>query len=370
MISPVEVLSPNVGFETLGYVDDITSIIWTERYNEYGDFEIELPMSNEVWNLFDLNTLLRIPDSKQGMIVEKRQIIYDQTDGDRLIISGPSLDGLLRRRIIQGHAAFPTMNATDLIKKLIVDNFSSAAGEARAVPFILSDTVVFEVDNQDYRISPFEVTGDVVGNVISDVLKTTDLGLRIEYADEEGRDAYIYIYSGNDLRATSSNSSVIFSRDLDNLNSSDYVEDISDFQSEALVAGAGEGAARIYTRTQSRNPNAQLKGFKRSELFVDARDISKTRRVGNKDVAIPDKEYENLLKSRGDSSLLTHSFVNRLDGGVLEGVMYTYGVDYVLGDRVSVFDSYGRTMNARVNEVVRSLDISGYKIDSKFRIVS
>ena len=42
----MEILVLNTNFETVYIVDSFKSMIWTDRYNEYGDFEIYLTLTN------------------------------------------------------------------------------------------------------------------------------------------------------------------------------------------------------------------------------------------------------------------------------------------------------------------------------------
>ena len=76
---------------------------------------------------------------------------------------------------------------------------------------------------------------------------------------------YFSLYKGTDRTA-----SVIFSDNYENLIATKYLEDDTNMGNVALVAGEGQGSAR------SRNVSGYEQSVNRYEVYVDAKDISKT----------------------------------------------------------------------------------------------
>lgn len=80
-------------------VDLYESMIWTERYLDEGDFEIQL--SKKQFDRFDLkiDQCLSIDDSSRVMII--RTITEKDEDSDTVLVSGPSLERVLQERVLK-----------------------------------------------------------------------------------------------------------------------------------------------------------------------------------------------------------------------------------------------------------------------------
>ena len=79
----------------LGVVDAFESFIWTDRYSECGDFQIDLPASTEYVNLFQLDRFLLFSESEHVMVIEKVVIKTDATSGDHMTVYGRSFESVL-----------------------------------------------------------------------------------------------------------------------------------------------------------------------------------------------------------------------------------------------------------------------------------
>lgn len=90
----------NKNFRTVALIDSYESFNWTDRYNEAGDFELVLLMSSEFLDVIEADFYLYYSGSEHLMIIEGLEIKTDDEDGDRLIVTGRSLESILERRII------------------------------------------------------------------------------------------------------------------------------------------------------------------------------------------------------------------------------------------------------------------------------
>ena len=108
------------------------------------------------------------------------------------------------------------------------------------------------------------------------------------------------------------------------------------------------------------------KDLKRKELWVDARDLQKEGSDGS---VMTDGEYKKLLHQRGLQRLSEYRYVESFKStiktfGYQQNV---YGVDFLLGDIVTVIDrELGVTVNTQVTEVEQTWDSKGYQIDITF----
>ena len=110
----------------------------------------------------------------------------------------------------------------------------------------------------------------------------------------------------------------------------------------------------------------QLNGLSRRELFVDARDLQSEKTDGT---TIPEAEYNYMLVERGKTSLEDYKDIESFSATLRTfGVTgYVYGVDFFLGDKVTVYDSRLKVRtNAVITEVMKTFDEDGERLDITF----
>ena len=90
----------NRNFETVGIIDNAASVIWAEKYIGAGDFEIYIPASGKAVDLLRDNYYIARPDTDRVMIIKNTKIRTDTENGNYLTVTGPSLESILKRRIV------------------------------------------------------------------------------------------------------------------------------------------------------------------------------------------------------------------------------------------------------------------------------
>lgn len=96
----ITVLDTN--FNPVAIVDTYESFIWTDRYYKYGDFELYTAVDSQIVDIMQLDRYLKIDGSEHMMIIEKDLIESDPEEGNRITVSGRSLESILDRRIVWG----------------------------------------------------------------------------------------------------------------------------------------------------------------------------------------------------------------------------------------------------------------------------
>ena len=86
-------------FEKTHVIDYAESVIWVSRYRDCGEFEIYVPASKELVELFQGEVLFTRNDSDTTMVLEKIQLTTDAENGDYLIVSGRSLESVLQEEL-------------------------------------------------------------------------------------------------------------------------------------------------------------------------------------------------------------------------------------------------------------------------------
>ena len=142
------------------------------------------------------------------------------------------------------------------------------------------------------------------------------------------------------------NDIVVLSTDMEDILTSAYEVSIQDEKTIAFVQGEDSGSSR-----KSATAGDETKvGFDRKEMYVDARDLQSDSTSG---VSMTDSEYTKAMKQRGLEKLSdfikTESFESSLR--VFSGTQYKFGVDYFVGDTVTMQDArLGVQVDAVVSE--------------------
>lgn len=330
-------------------IDTYTSIIWTDRYNLCGDFEVSVPANIYYLSIFHIGDYIVCDESEHVMVVEKIQIKSEPETGDTMVISGRSIESILDRRIIWGQVNF-NGNVEEVIFKMLNICLGSEASDERKIP-IVSFKSANDVYISSLRVD-LQCTGDGLYETISKITKSLNLGFKMVLDNN----MFVFsLYNGvNHSENQFINPYVIFSPNFDNMINSNFIEDISPLKTAALIGGEGEGSERRYMEVK-----ASLEGLNRREMFVDARDIS-SRVDGEHSLTL--EEYNNLLTQRGVLKLSEKKVGMNFEGKIESSQLFIYGKDYEIGDIVQIENSYGYKTGARITEAVISYNSEGFSI--------
>lgn len=333
------------GIDTL---DVFESLIWTDRYCGYGDFEIYVPASVNMLSKLQKDRYLYTKESEYLMVIEDINIETDSEDGSHLCVTGRSLESLLERRIVWKQTVL-SGNLQDGIEKLLNENAISPSDENRKIP-----NLIFQ-KSEDPSVTELTLEAQFWGENLYDsilnICESVSLGFKITLV---GTNFVFSLYAGADRSYDQTkNPYVIFSPGFDNLMNSNYIESNKTLKTVALVAGEGEGSNRKTVTVEMEGGGGS--GLNRRELFTDASDVSKYVNGGT----ISDADYLNQLKQRGEEDLSKNKATNSFEGQVDSNATYFYGSDYYLGDIVQVVNEYGCESRSRITEYVRSQNESG-----------
>lgn len=351
----MEALVLNTNFETVGIVDVFESMIWTDRFDSYGDFELYLPMDASYFLLLQKDYYLWSRDSEHLMIIEDVAIDTDVEEGNHLVVTGRSLESILERRIIWGYKIL-TGNFQNGIETLLNENIISPTDEDRII-----SNFIFE-ESTDPIITKMEIDAEYMGEdlytIISDECVERGIGFKITLNEQN---QFVFkLYAGTDRSyAQETNPYVIFSPGFDNIINSNYYTSNANYKNVAFVAGEGEGQYRITTTIGSGS------GLDRRELFVDASDLSSD----TEEALLSKAEYLEKLNSRGLVELAQYPTTTAFEGEVETSQLFKYGEDFFIGDIVQIVDEYGNEGAACISELVISQDKEGFTMLPTFTMI-
>lgn len=348
-------LSRDTG-ERIRILDNVQSFEYVKTINGVGAFTVDLPYN---FPLSELGIHDGFPDrhiefwrgalnakmtlDQLGLIRIARQATG--ADGfESLSVGGPDINDLIERRIIAYFSgtdqAAKEAEADDVIKEFSEENFGGTATGTRrdwtgAGVSIQGDGTMGPVVNKQASWRNLLTTfDDIAENARGD-------GTRVYYAmvpvnsDEFQLRTWIN-QPGQDLT-----DKVIFSQERGNLDSPELVYDYSQEVTVVYAGGLGRGTARtlaIVTDTD----RIYTSIFNRREVFKDARNADDL----------------NSVIDEGKTRMIEGLPFMRFTGDIRSTPSTRYGVDWNLGDRISV-NYKGQQFEATVNKVRVRVDRNG-----------
>ncbi|MDE6284134.1 MAG: siphovirus ReqiPepy6 Gp37-like family protein, partial [Bacilli bacterium] len=354
--------------EIIGTFSDFISLIWTERFKTYGDFELVTPLTKKHFDLLKIDSYVEIPTSTNLMIIEEISI-QDDEDNQHLTVKGKSFESILWRRIIihwrdvQSHVSL-----SKILEYIINDNLLSDATKFRRVNWIILNLDLPEDLPEETKWFQTSVNrGDVLGEAIYTLGELFGF-CPITTFNPFTKEVYLNFYFGKQTN-------IIFKHANYNLSNSSYLLSTDNFKTSAFVAGSGEGKKRKSV-TVSRSVRETIhdgsgktetvitfeyNGILRREMFVDARDLQ----IGEKET---DVNYKLRLMERGIEKLKENNKDYVVDGIITNTGKYKLNVDYQLGDIVKVESNF-YSATARITEIIQSWSDTGYQIYPSFETI-
>lgn len=337
-------------------LESYKSAIWTERYNECGDFELYIPATPEV--IADLNFdsttttqyICRADDTTKCGMIEAVKISTDADAGNYITVTGRMIEAVIFRRVVMSQYTY-TGSAAKTIERLLYRSIIAPTESRRT---IANFTFKNSLTNGDRDLTN-QYSGENVGEAVQAICKTLDIGFRANF-DLENKAIEFELYEGTNRTTNQSDvPPVIFSNDFNNLLSSALTVNVEPWKNAAMVLGEGQGTGRmkaVYAGYQQ--------GIERRELYVNAEQTS-----SNDDEMTP-TTYFNALYDRGQQALGESKAQMQTEADVAPNYGFKLNVDYFLGDKVSVKNEYGMESNPRVVETIEAQDDTGYSIIPTF----
>lgn len=345
-------------FIPIDILETFESLIWTECYYGCSNFEISTRATPEIVSLLTHDRYLTLEGSDRVMEIEDIWIHSSSQNGNKLIVKGRSLEQILDRRIIPSETVL-NGNLQDCIAQLLDKNAINPVEMERKIDnfrMVYSDDPLVTTPTIKRQF-----TGDYIYDAIYDICLKANLGFKITLS--QTNELIFELYAGADRSYDQYVYPFIeFSPKFDNLINSDYRSSNISKKTYALVAGEGEGSARVKVAVSLGSET----GLKRREMFVDARDLSKNMNGG---ITLSDQEYIDCLTTRGEEYLSQNQVIETFEGEVDPFRTYVYGKNFFIGDIVQVINEYGHTGKTRVIEFIRSQDNFGLRTYPTFSML-
>lgn len=342
------------GFDRQELFDQHESLIWTDRWNAYGDFEVTAPSSDKFDSVFAMDNWIGHSHSDRIMRVFERED-YMEDDGRRMSrASGRSYESLLNRQDMYPRYdtsdKYITWDGTteDIVHRVVKDFFGFHPNV-----YIRSPPVA---DTQAWVTLDLENVYDSIRKL----LDTEGKGFSITYNENPG------IYPSNYLAfkilsSRDMSDSIIFSEEQGTLASEKHLQSKYDWVNTAEV----QTTARRY-RTRVTATSAVIPSEDRYTIFVNAGDLKVGTEQGDFKT---ESQLMSHLRLLGKQALAEYQAIDAVDGEIGDQQEYKYGEDYILGDIVTIRTSKGVTRKAKITEQIWSDDLGGSRIYPTFETI-
>lgn len=350
----------NTLFERIAVVDSFKSMIWTDRYWEYGDFELYIPLPTDLINDLVPDNYLYLEQSDHLMIIETVRIDTDIEDGDYLVITGRSLESILTRRVIQGNVTYKEKTVKEIVMDLMTNNFIEPTDPNRKIENLIVED--FDISEADEVVDDTQYSGNEVYDIIKKLCEDKKLGFKItlRYDEEAQNFKFVFTMYRGEKRTydQDENPYVIFSPNFENIIDSRYTKSTADYKNAVYVAGEGQDTNQKFATV------GDTAGLTRREHYLAANSTTAKTEGGT---LTPD-EYIKLLEKKGKEALEDLDILEEFEGKTeaIEG--FTYGTDFFLGDLVQAENEYDKQGVTRVVEIIFSQDPNGIEMYPTFKV--
>lgn len=225
-------------FELVRFIDEFESLVWTERFNDYGDFELVFKTEEDLLDVFKEDYYIQNTDVIDNlMIIDhiEKDTAYD--DATKYTITGKDLSSILDRRVVVNGGEIRDAEMNMVMSALIRGNLTNPAIPER------------RIENLQYMGLPASVGGQLLGldvdmlsnlgDVTREICGFYNMGYRIT-VDTKQKMLYLKFFVGTDRSKLYDGQymdpeGVIFSSNYENLIGTSYLKDTTNVKNAAVA---------------------------------------------------------------------------------------------------------------------------------------
>lgn len=421
---PIVYVRDKSSYDIIRIEESFSSLVWTERYQEHGDFILSIPINVANFDVYKRGNYVQLDDSNETMMIESLNINDEQED-PLLEVSGRTLSLILERRVnasklLDNYAQSIHYygNFGDVVQSIVEDDITepilqfyswrhkledggSEEGYDRNYPnrnykvVNTSSAVYRAINNFSYSNSVSGVTVDknfteikTIYDILVGISKKHVTGFRVRL---QNGNFILQTYKGMDRTSSQKTlDPVIFNPIMDNISYVNYFEDQTDYRNVAFTYSDGSFSpvefnvsfstsifnGYVWVPRDDGKSDSSYTGLNRIELPVDARSSASVTSwdpasyyYGSSDSGENTDYISKKVASAGEDEFDSgdHDFVKTSEGAIDPLVRYQFGKDYFLGDIVEISNNNGVVMTAVIDEVVRSYDGDGFIVTPNFK---
>jgi hypothetical protein len=353
-------------YRRIEVVDKFESLIWTERWDDIGDFELHIPSSASAKALFHPDVNIATNDSVRVMTVETVEDTLDDEGRKMYKVKGRSIEKITEDRFMTGtYAGYELFNYFQITgrtpgdaMRYMFENICSvgAIHPSDALPLYVNGNL-FPVDSIPEPSTILEQTLDpgILYDALRSFSQVWDLGWRF-YRNYDNQQLFFNVYAGSNRTVRQAVlPAIVFSPEMENLHNT------TEFSTNEKTKNVAYVLAEV-----NNSPDPSDDGFRHVLVYapgVDASVVGTDRRemmvkMNTIDGSVV-TDVDNEMTRAGLDALAKLRAFKAFDGEVVQYTGYKYGVDYYLGDLVTMQNANGYMNDMRVTEQIMISDRDG-----------
>lgn len=345
----------------LGEVVTYNYVTYTKEFNGRGSFELRIPTNEYSLNYLVFGNYIYFEEGVVGIVKGYRE---SENSDVEIIVYGYLVNHLLEyRSFLVTTQYYDYIN--NIARSMVNDLIINPIDVKRKINFIQLGNNISDFGSKIRVQNTGRTLYDFMGNMLAAYELGYDLipSIIIDNTDGNIIEGFSFVVKkpvDRTLDNTDNNDPVLFSFDLNNLLQFEYENDGREYRSTVIIASEGEEEERKVIETG----NTSVTGIDRIELYVDARDLQ----TDNPDEPMTDEELEEAMEERGLEKLEEHVMFESVDGTIAtDGTSYKYGVDFDLGDYVTVHSSkLNKMVDMQITRVTKSISEGVEHLDIEF----
>lgn len=345
-------LNNNNKYELIGQIDEIESLLIVYKYVSVSTFTLTVPYTPQVSSYLQVNYMLTIHspetlgvENTEPFIITTKKL--EESNGVvTLQVSGKNpLFWLTKRQCLLPNYGFTDTTPEVIAKTYVANNCAQYAPTQRQYP----NLTTAPVQGLGTPIT-FTNTEDLptILEVCETVLNARNLGQNVTFNLSTQTFQY-NVFNGADRTINQSqNSPVVFSPNLNNLQSQSYTHSISNFANVVYVYGQiGDTTETVIV--------GEASGFNRYETST-----SGTLEQGSA-VTLTKNNYKEVFSVIGENTLVTQAETKNLIGTIQLSSDFQLNIDFSLGDSVTYLNNeWGIQENVMIRELRLQYSTNGF----------
>lgn len=339
-------------YELIGQIDEIESLLIVYKYVSVSTFTLTVPYTPQVSSYLQVNNMLTIHspetlgvENTEPFIITTKKL--EESNGVvTLQVSGKNpLFWLTKRQCLLPNYGFTDTTPEVIAKTYVANNCAQYAPTQRQYPNLTTapvqglGTPITFTNTEDYP---------TILEVCETVLNARNLGQNVTFNLSTQTFQY-NVFNGADRTINQSqNSAVVFSPNLNNLQSQSYTHSISNFANVVYVYGQiGDTTETVIV--------GEASGFNRYETST-----SGTLEQGSA-VTLTKNNYKEVFSVIGENTLVTQAETKNLIGTIQLSSDFQLNIDFSLGDSVTYLNNeWGIQENVMIRELRLQYSTNGF----------
>ena len=339
-------------YELIGQIDEIESLLIVYKYVSISTFTLTVPYTPQVSSYLQVDNMLTIHspetlgvENTESFIIATKKL--EESNGVvTLQVSGKNpLFWLSNRLCLLPNYGFTDTTPEVIAKTYVANNCAQYAPTQRQYPNLTTAPVqglgapITFTNTEDYP---------TILEVCETVLNARNLGQNVTFNLSTQTFQY-NVFGGADRTINhSQNSAVVFSPNLNNLQSQSYTHSISNFANVVYVYGQiGDTTETVIV--------GEASGFNRYETST-----SGTLEQGSA-VTLTKNNYKEVFTVIGENTLVTQAETKNLIGTIQLSSDFQLNIDFSLGDSVTYLNNeWGIQENVMIRELRLQYSTNGF----------